>query len=83
MTTPMPVCPYLALGFGNTLSREKRVSFNFEFGAFRHGAPDFYMDGEGLVAPAANETNENVFNTAFGPYPWIPVVNMQLSFRIL
>jgi hypothetical protein len=79
----LSVAPYLALGFGNTLSRKHRVSFNFELGAIYQGAPQLYLDGSGMLAPMASDHNAQVIMDAIAPYKWFPVLNFQLTFKIL
>lgn len=79
----LKVSPYAALGFGNTLSRKHRVSFNFELGAMYHGNPQLSLTGEGVIGPMASEHNQNVINEAIAQYQWFPMISMQLSFRII
>ncbi|MFA6128563.1 MAG: hypothetical protein WC699_14790 [Bacteroidales bacterium] len=75
--------PYVALGFGNTLSRQHRVSFNFELGALYHGAPQVNLSGTNMLGPMASPNNAQVLMTAIGQYKWYPMISMQLSFRII
>ncbi len=79
----MPYSPYVGLGFGNTLSRDHRVSFNFELGALYHGAPQLNLSGEGIIGPMANEHNQTVLADAIAQYAWFPSLSLQLTFRIL
>jgi len=83
LTPGLPFSPYLALGFGNTLSRQHRVSFNFEMGALYYGAPQLDLVGTKMLAPLASETNEQVIMQAIAQYKWYPMVTMQLTFRII
>ncbi|MEA1877061.1 MAG: hypothetical protein U9N86_09350 [Bacteroidota bacterium] len=75
--------PYLALGFGNTLSRKHMVSFNFELGALYHGNPSLDLNGEGIIGPLASEENETVIMEAIAQYKWMPMLTLQLTFKIL
>lgn len=75
--------PYLAIGFGNTLSRKHMVSFNFELGALYHGNPSLDLNGEGIIGPLASEENETVIMEAIAQYKWMPMLTLQLSFKIL
>jgi len=75
--------PYAALGFGNTLSRKHRVSFNFELGAMYHGSPQLGLEGSGIIGPIASESNQQVIMDAIAQYQWFPMVSLQLSFRII
>jgi len=75
--------PYAALGFGNTLSRKHRVSFNFEMGAMYHGSPQVILTGSKMLSPLASENNMTVLMDAIAQYKWYPMLSMQLTFRIL
>ncbi|MCK5821359.1 MAG: hypothetical protein KAH17_05720 [Bacteroidales bacterium] len=77
------ISPYLALGFGNTLSRKHMVSFNFEIGTLYHGNPSLDLNGEGIIGPLASEENETVIMEAIAQYKWMPMLTLQLSFKIL
>ncbi len=79
----MPYSPYFGLGFGNTLSREKVVSFNFELGALYHGGPAIDLSGDGIIGPMASEHNETVLSDAVAQYTWFPSLSLQLTFKII
>jgi len=83
VTPELPFSPYLALGFGNTLSRNHRVSFNFEIGAIYHGEPQVTLTGEGVVGPIASENNARILAQSIAPYQLMPNFALQFSFRIL
>ncbi len=83
VTPEIKYSPYLALGFGNTLSRAHRVSFNFEMGAMYHGTPQLSLTGTNMLNPMASENNQNVLMNAIAQYKWFPMVSMQLTFRII
>jgi len=77
------VSPYLAIGVGNTLPRNHRFSFNFELGMFYQGPPEIELSGEGVIGPMASENNSHVINQAIAQYSWFPLLNFQLTYRIL
>lgn len=83
ITPELKFSPYLALGFGNTLSREHRVSFDFELGALYHGAPQLDLVGTNMLSPMASENNEQVIMDAIAQYSWYPMMSIQLTFRII
>ena len=83
LTLGMPVSPYLALGFGNTLSRKHRLSFNFELGALYHGGARLTLDGQGVVGPLASDYNATTITNAIRQYSWLPALNFQLTYRII
>lgn len=77
------VSPYLGIGFGQTLHREKRLSFSVDLGAYYHSAPSAFIMGSGMLSPSVSEQNLYVINSLIRPYRWWPVLNAQLSYRIL
>lgn len=83
LSTEMPVYPYIAIGFGNTLSRLHRVSFNFEIGGLYQGAPIIDLEGSGMLTELASDHNAEVLSAAFEPYKWLPLISLQLTFKIL
>ncbi len=79
----LAIAPYFGLGFGNTLSRSHRVSFNFELGTIYQGSPQITLDGTNMLGPMASDHNANVLMEAVEQYKWFPVLTLQLSFRII
>jgi len=77
--------PYAGLGFGRTISRDKKLAMNFELGAYHMGSYVIGMSGTGLLQ--GNSDNESVksINTVLSDFSWsgiYPVVKLGLSFRI-
>ncbi|MDX9749341.1 MAG: hypothetical protein RBT57_12660 [Paludibacter sp.] len=77
--------PYAGLGFGRTISRDKKLAMNFELGAYHMGSYVIDMTGTGLLQ--GNSDNESVkrINTVLSGFSWsglYPVVKLGLSFRI-
>jgi len=83
ITPKLKFSPYVGLGFGNTLSREHRVSLNFELGALYHGAPQLDLVGTNMLSPMASENNEQVIMDAIAQYKWYPMMSLQMTFRII
>lgn len=83
VTPKLKFSPYVGLGFGNTLSREHRVSINFELGALYHGAPQLDLVGTNMLSPMASENNKQVIMDAIAQYQWYPMMSFQLTFRII
>lgn len=83
ITPGMKFSPYMGLGFGNTLSNEHRVSFNFEMGALYHGTPKLNITGTNMFSPMASEKNIKTFRDAIAPYKWYPMVSFQLTVRLI
>jgi len=83
VTPKLKFSPYVGLGFGNTLSREHRVSINYELGALYHGAPQLDLVGTKLLSPIASVNNEQVIMDAIAQYRWYPMMSFQMTFRII
>ncbi len=79
---PNELCPYLGLGFGRTISRNKVVSFNFDVGAVYQGAPKVTLEATGMVSPTANEDQRQLLEDNVKDYKFFPFINFQLGFRI-
>jgi hypothetical protein len=80
------MAPYAGIGFGRTISRNKRVAFNLEMGAFHMGSYVIEMSGTKLFE--GNSDNESVqrINDVLQDISWsgiYPVLKVGLSFRIL
>lgn len=74
--------PYLALGIGRTLSKNHRVSFNFELGAMYQGKPKIELSGDGVIGPMASVNNTTLINDAIAPYPFFPMLNFLIAYKI-
>jgi len=79
---PNEVCPYLGIGFGHTISRNKLVAFNFDLGAIYHGSPKVKLDATGMVSPTANPEQQQLLQDNVKQWQFYPFLNFQLSFRI-
>jgi hypothetical protein len=80
------LAPYLGIGFGRTIAREKRVAFNFEVGAFHMGSYVIDMTGTKLLEGNSDNPSIERINTVLQGFSWsgiYPVIKMGLSFRIL
>lgn len=80
---PNEICPYLGLGFGRTISKNKIVSFNFDLGAVYQGSPKVTLRATGMVSPTANEEQREILEDNVKEYKFFPFISFQLSFRIL
>lgn len=77
--------PYAGIGFGRTISRDKKLAFNFEMGAYHMGS--YVVDMQGTALLQGNSDNESVqrINTVLSEISWsgiYPVVKLGLSFRL-
>ncbi|MFA5816976.1 MAG: hypothetical protein WC865_15320 [Bacteroidales bacterium] len=82
ITPEIKFAPYFALGFGNTLSREHRVSFNFELGTFYQGAPQLSLTGTKKLNLMGSDNNEQLIMAAVAQYKWYPLISLQLTYSI-
>lgn len=77
------VSPYAGIGFGRTLNRSKKLGFSVELGTFYHATPRAILIGNGMLTPTASEKNIMVIGKIIAPYTWWPMLNFELSYRIL
>jgi hypothetical protein len=74
--------PYFAIGAGNTLARNHRISFNLEIGTFYQGTPRINLSGHGVIGPMASLNNTLVINKAIAQYSWFPMFSILMTYRI-
>lgn len=79
---PNEICPYIGIGFGHTISRNKLVSFNVDLGALYQGSPKVLLDATGMVSPTANPEQQQLLQDNVEQWQFYPFINFQLSFRI-
>ncbi len=83
MQPGLKISPYAGIGFGRSLARNGIVSFAFEMGAVYHGAPDITLNATGMLTPTASDEQEAQMEENFSFFTIFPMVNVQLSIRIL
>ncbi|SMO89188.1 hypothetical protein [Gracilimonas mengyeensis] len=74
------IVPYAGIGLGNPLAPGSRVKVNFEIGAMYTNSPNVTMEGEGMIAPTANQDQD--FENGLSDFQFYPVINLGVSFRI-
>lgn len=72
------LAPYLGLGFGDAL--DSRWSVLVELGAYYTGAPQFEMDGTGLIAPSAG--NAALLNEGFESFVLLPHFAFGIAYQL-
>lgn len=80
------LAPYAGLGFGRTISRDKRLAMSFEMGAYHMGS--YVVDMTGTKFFEGNEGNESIqrLNETLSSFSWsgiYPILKLGISFRIL
>lgn len=80
--TPNKICPYAGFGFGNSISRSKRVSFAVDLGVVYHGTPKVELDANGMISPTASDEQQQILQDNVSGYRFYPMLNFQLSFRL-
>lgn len=78
--------PYLGIGFGNSVTKSKRVGFKFELGAMFHGSPKVVVtDGQIIskddLSGLIEDDELSSFNKFLKNFNVYPVLNFQLNFR--
>lgn len=74
------IVPYAGLGFGNPVAGGGKLRFNFEIGAMFTNSPSVTMEGEGMIAPSANQDQD--FEDEMKGFKFYPVLNLGLSYRL-
>lgn len=75
------ISPYLGIGFGNAVGKGWPVKFNMNIGMIYTGAPNLNMEGEGMIAPTAD--NAESFQTGLNEFKWYPVLNVGISYAFI
>jgi len=80
----LKISPYVGIGFGRTLSFEKRVGFAFEIGTFYQGNPDLSIASTGLLSPTSNPDHgqEELLEHQLRRYSMYPIVKLSLNYKI-
>ncbi|MDR2497314.1 MAG: hypothetical protein LBD21_09335 [Tannerellaceae bacterium] len=77
------VKPYLGIGVGRSIAKNNRLSFKFELGAVYLGAYSLKQDGRKLDLSASTNTDVLDTHDVLKQITAYPVLNFQLSWRIL
>jgi hypothetical protein len=77
---PNKLVPYLGFGFGNAVSRNKRIGMVLDLGAIFSGAPQFVARGDGMIAPTAQQ--DTVVTEALRSFNVYPVVSLGMTLRL-
>ncbi|MDR0994926.1 MAG: hypothetical protein LBL81_01395 [Tannerella sp.] len=76
------VKPYLGLGVGRALAKNKRLSFKFELGALYQGPYTLRQNGKKLDLAHSDDADTRDIDRFLGYLCWWPMMNFQLSYRI-
>ncbi len=81
----LKISPYLGIGVGKPLGKEKNLALAFELGAFYQGAPDIAVQSDGLLAPTSNPSfgREALMESQSKHYYLFPVLKLSISYKIL
>lgn len=74
------LAPYAGIGWSNAL--RGRVGFHFELGAYYHGSPRIDMDGQGMIAPTAENAPVLEANLDHAELSFYPEVSLGITFRL-
>jgi hypothetical protein len=75
--------PYIGIGLGRSLSKNKVVSFAVEAGAAFHGKPKVELNATGMLEPTGSEEQRQILEDNLSSFSIYPMLNFQLSFRFL
>ncbi len=78
------ISPYLGIGFGRALGKEKSLAFAFEIGTYYQGSPDISIQSTGLLAPTSDPElgQESYLESQISQYYLYPVLKLSLSYRL-
>ena len=79
------LAPYAGIGFGRTISRDKKLAMNFELGAYHMGSYVIDMTGTKLLEGNSDNASVQRINTVLQDISWsgiYPVAKIGISFRI-
>jgi len=82
--------PYLGIGFGRSISKQKVVGFGVDLGVAYIGSPKVDLMANGMLEPTADAIitadgtvyNKEIIENNIENYKFYPVISFQLSFRI-
>ena len=75
--------PYAGIGIGRSLSKNGVVSFAIEAGAAFHGNPKVELKATGMLEPTGSEEQRQQLEDNLAGFNIYPMLNFQLSFRLL
>ncbi|MDZ7771655.1 MAG: hypothetical protein U5K31_02790 [Balneolaceae bacterium] len=70
----------MGLGFGNPVQGSRALGLFVRLGVMYTDAPRFDMQGEGLIAPTANQDED--IEEGLQDFKWYPVLNLGFSVKI-
>jgi hypothetical protein len=73
--------PYAGIGLGNPLAAGSALKLSLELGAMYTNSPRVTMQGEGMIAPTANQGKD--FENGLQDFKFYPVINLALTYRFL
>ncbi|MDA3944098.1 MAG: hypothetical protein PF694_11235 [Bacteroidetes bacterium] len=77
------ITPYAGIGVGRSLSKNGVVSFAVEAGAAFHGKPQVELNATGMLEPTGSEEQRQLLEDNLSGFNIYPMLNFQLSFRLL
>ena len=74
--------PYVGLGFGRAVPKNKRIGFGVEFGSYFASSPEVTLETSGLIEPTGNADQEQLLNESFDTMKYLPYIQLRLSYAI-
>lgn len=72
--------PYLGVGYGNAILEGSRLKGFVSLGFLYSQAPQISMQGKGLIAPTAEQSED--LQEGFDEFPWFPQLQLGFSYRL-
>ncbi|MBU3928423.1 MAG: hypothetical protein KKB74_11505 [Bacteroidetes bacterium] len=79
---PNKLSPYISLGFGRTISKNKRVSVGFDIGVAYQGSMAVESSVKGDISDAKLHKWTNNIKSGSESYTYYPIINLQVAYRI-
>jgi len=78
--TPVKFSPYLGAGFGNFISKKKKLTFNVQLGVLYQGPPKVEFTATGMVEPTAEQ--EHIVAKNVEGFTFYPILDVQIVYRL-
>lgn len=72
--------PYLGIGFGRAIPKNKRLGFGLEMGTYFAGSPDVTLDATGIIEQTA--TQQPLVQESLSELKYLPYIMFRLSYSI-
>ncbi|MEI6865442.1 hypothetical protein [Flavicella sp.] len=72
--------PYLGIGFGRAVPKNRRLGFGIEIGTYFAGSPDISLQASGILENTTSQ--EDLLQEAFNELKYLPYLQLRVSYAI-